>query len=57
MIGKRKHIRLKIRRGKGLNPRKLAGCDGKIRYEKVERWLENRALFIFINVIFVSSII
>ncbi len=33
MIGKRKHIRMKLRSGNN-NPKKLASCDGKIRYTK-----------------------
>lgn len=36
-IGKRKHIRMKLRKGKNLNPRELAGCYGKVRYSKQER--------------------
>lgn len=36
-IGKRKHIRMKIRKGVSKNPRQLAGCEGKVRYEKTDR--------------------
>lgn len=36
-IGKRKHIRMKLRKGKNLNPRELASCYGKIRYTKEEK--------------------
>lgn len=33
MIGKRKHIRMKLRSG-ARNPKQLASCHGKIRYDK-----------------------
>lgn len=46
--GKRKTIRQQLRRNPNQNPRELASCYGKIRYNKQdkERALENRPHFI-----------
>ena len=36
-IGKRRHIRAKLRKNPTLNPRYLAACYGKIRYGKADK--------------------
>lgn len=43
-MGKRQWIRQRIKNNPAANPRKLASCEGKIRYEKKDRQqaLENR---------------